>query len=200
MAFDSQPPNTQENRERLKGLFVDVGCGSYPAIDWGARKFGKDENYLGLDLDAKKIAELSEKYNANPNVKFVKVEGDQDEFYFPVPDGTATEVHIANVFGIPGAVDTHNLQLVLEESVRILKEGGILSILENLTPNYSREQFETILKLYPVKIVLSITPRSTEWKENIAEYDKYTKDLDPEKGWNDSYYLIKAEKHSAISH
>jgi len=53
-----------------------------------------------------------------------------------------------------------------------------------------------MLKGYGLKIILSISPYSSEWQSSIAEYQDYAsgRDWDPKRGWNDSYYLIKAEK------
>jgi ubiquinone/menaquinone biosynthesis C-methylase UbiE len=189
---------SQENHEKMKGLFVEIGFRRSPVIEWGNKKFEKDEKYLGLELDAENVKEFSSKYKDNPNIQFKRIEGNQDEFHFPLPDGIADEVHIANVFGIPGAVDSHNLQLLLEESIRILKKGGVLSVLESLAPNYSKEQFEHILKLFNFKITVSITPYSPEWQQAIAEYQDYAdgRNWDIKRGLNDSYYLIKAEKQS----
>lgn len=189
-----------ERREKPKRLFVDVGFGDCPVANCKNRQFGEDEIYLGLDVDTKTIDRFSNEYKDNPNIQFKKVEGDQDEFRFPLPDGVAHEVHIGNVFGIPKAVDSHNLQLIIEESIRILKEGGTLSVLETLTPNYTKEQFENILRGYHLKIIVSISPHSSEWQESISQYQDHAsgRDWDPKKGWNDSYYLIKAEKDAVV--
>jgi hypothetical protein len=85
MSIEKQPRPmgiSQENKEKLKKLFVDVGFGDYPVIDYGNRQFGEDETYLGLDLDNEKIREFSGKYKEKHNVQFKKVEGDQDGFRF----------------------------------------------------------------------------------------------------------------------
>ena len=187
-----KPGVNQENKERQKGVFVDVGFGDYPVLKCGKRVFGEDEIYLGLELDREKVDDIAEEYEGNTGIQFKKIEGDQDEFRFPVADGTVTEVHIGNVFGIPGAVNTHNLQLVLEESIRILKEGGTLSVLETLTPNYSRDYFEEILKRYNLRITSSITPNSPEWEQIVSEY-YHRRDWDSD-SWKNEYYFIKAEK------
>ncbi|MDE2311747.1 MAG: hypothetical protein KGJ93_01485 [Patescibacteria group bacterium] len=86
----------------------------------------------------------------------------------------------------------------MEESIRVLKDGGTLSILESLTPNYTKEQIEDILKNYKLNIAVSITPHSPEWQQSVSEYQDYARgrDWDPKKGWNNSYYLIKAEKET----
>jgi len=75
-----------------------------------------------------------------------------------------------------------------------------LSILESLTPNYSKDAFEDMLKGYGLKIILSISPYSSEWQSSIAEYQitQVEEIGTPKRGWNDSYYLIKAEKITAV--
>ena len=186
---------TRERYEKLKRLFVDIGFGNYPVVDNGNKKFEEDEIYLGLDLDPEKIDKFSAKYKNSPNIQFKKVGGNKDNFHLPLLDGSADEVHIANVFGIPRAIDSHNLQLLLEESIRILREGGTLSVLETLTPNYSKDTFERLLRTYPLlKIILSISPHSPEWQEEIVKYDNSKEHWNPSIASNRNYYLIKAEK------
>jgi ubiquinone/menaquinone biosynthesis C-methylase UbiE len=200
MSDFAQPEGSQELHETPKNLFVDVGFGTYPVVNDGNKRFEGTNFYLGLDLDPKNIDNWRcQKHKDNPNVQFKLVEGNKDSFHFPLPDEAADEVHIGNVFGIPGAVDNHNLQLLLEESIRILKAGGKLTVLENLTPNYTQDQFEKLLRLFNLKITTSINAESPDWPKVVAEYKTLAAQNAPTKKIRSDLYFIAAEKPQLVS-
>ena len=143
----------------VKGLFCDVGCGV------GDYLIASRHHGIGIDI--------------NPyNVEYVKTLGHSavlidTDGRFPLSTNSVDSVVIDNVIE-----HLYNPDSVLQESVRILKPGGIIVILVPCLKGYSRDKthvqyydrsaIKSILIRYGFRIVVSrYIPLPLEWAGRV---------------------------------
>lgn len=137
-----------------KNYILEVGVGTKPFSTQGTRRMERDEVYIGVDtgslaLMAKKLGrskgESLEKAWERINQRLPKRNRYHlmyaDGTYLPFPDHSVSEVVFINTLGYPvpeehilGEEGKQTESLVVEAS-RILKPGGLVTVVETLSPN-----------------------------------------------------------------
>lgn len=144
-------PQAQKSPEELdKYIVVEIGCGVRPSIinrlESEIKKFHENPNhwYFGVDVnegdvaDAKEGLEFWKEENSSEGaerIKFIKASGTN----LPFKSATVSEVVFENVMGDP-RIHVEDRKQMLQEALRILKEGGEMRMLEDTTPAVSQRQ------------------------------------------------------------
>ncbi len=136
-------------------VFVDFGAGRHPVAGADWEKFRDNYTYVAIDYDPEELKfgknDLLEKIGYIPeNVLFVQSNGKN----IPLQSNSVDEIYFGNVFGEPfrkefkkkkepeliserkTIIDIRNF---VSEAGRILKDNGLIVILETYTPTDSSE-------------------------------------------------------------
>jgi ubiquinone/menaquinone biosynthesis C-methylase UbiE len=183
-------------KENLKKVFVEIGTSYSPITVRGNRVFGKDELYIGLDIDPRNIEnakKATENIGGQENKNFITA----DASSLPLTDGSAQEIFIGNVFGDP-RIPLTTKEKFLSEAKRVLSEEGKIIILETTTPANFLE-LKTILNKEGFKLEKVIRPdvghkidgykkEDLEWEQSVAPFKiKMT-------NYSSSHFLLYVKK------
>lgn len=125
------------NKFESKHFVLEIGVGAYPFPAIGERKIGVGEVYLGID-NGSRTADWNEK--AIKRLSEMEEKGDSlslaaaDAECLPLQSNSVDEVVMSNLFGDPRL--NSRIPYMVWEGQRVLKPGGLLVVVETLTPNY----------------------------------------------------------------
>lgn len=174
------PENAHEQEQsneamKPKRVFLEVGTYQTPVTVFGDKKFGKDDLYIGLDIDehevrsAKRNSEWRDEDDGRQTGEH-KLFMNADMRRMPIADKSVEELFLGNVLGDPSISDKQKERL-LSEAARILKDKRTLVIKETNTPA-SRDKVKQLLADYGFSVERMINPEDNEWKKEIALYNK----------------------------
>lgn len=175
----------KENKETApKKVFIELGTHDYPVSWAGTKKFGENEIYVGVDIDAEALKEDKRRTmrddEENGNIHFIHANARN----LPLADRIADEVFLGNVLGAPYVTDL-NKDKFIEEAKRILKPGGRIIIKETNTPTDLR-YLDTLIRRHELAVEKGATPKSPEWAELIEPYDK----AETKSKWSEPYIVF----------
>lgn len=160
----------QREDSKPKRVFIELGTHAYPVPILGSRKFKEDETYIGIDIDPKKIKQAAEGTKEQKDMSggsFFFLQADAAGL--PIKDKTTDEVFVGNMFG-DGSISEATKEKLLQESKRILKDGGVIIINETITPLPSAKMKHFIIK-EGLEIIKQVNKNSAEWEKTLVEYD-----------------------------
>lgn len=173
-----------ESREKGK-VILDVHIGTFPLGALGNREVSKDDKYIGIEPDESKLTtagfHLENMHEGKElNLVLVNARGEQ----MPVKDSSVDEVLFRNVLGNPSTFDfskfrmggeetydeyqrerQEQVQRLVKESKRVLKQGGKIIIAETVTPS----EAQLCTSFFTEDDELKVT-KFTNSPEEIAEY------------------------------
>ena len=168
--FEKKEKSDNEKELKPKKVFIEVGTHDYPVSWVGKKEFGKNDIYVGLDLDEGRLREGRESTDSvgklKKNIYFLR----SDAGELPFGNETSGEVFLGNVFGDPSIPDRKK-ESFLKEAKRILKKGGRIIIKETNTP-YSKKSLEELSQKYGFVIEKMIQLSSPEWEKEVSVYDQ----------------------------
>jgi hypothetical protein len=191
---------------------VEFGTGDMPLFEsQDAQTFNAQNLYVGVNLDSKQhkfLADKIEDIDGFAVLSEKNKDGNIDKL--PIPDGTVDTIFMANVFGEPdseyimepfkhadglyrGNSDIDSKTATLKEAKRLLKEDGMIVVLENNTPYAAgfSGNFETMAELVEeagFHVVDAINQKSDNWEEIVLPFAK------PVEWWSYGSYLVLAQK------
>ncbi|MEK7464315.1 MAG: methyltransferase domain-containing protein [Patescibacteria group bacterium] len=183
-------------KETKRRVFVEIGTHVLPVTWQGAKKFNKDNIYIGIDISGERVRRAKEKSlmiaegvgSDKDSLNFINASADK----LPLADSSADEVFLGNVLGDPGIKPIDKKKAFLKEAERILKEGGRLIIKENNTP-LDYEGLRKVLEGTMFSPEKFLTPKDAEWDKEIAKYERIA--VGTEEHWPIFLaYLIKGQE------
>lgn len=131
--------------KKREDLFIEIGCDFRTILEDFSpeylQKFRLNSNlrYVGIDIDERSV-QKSDKYfqenlaakfgqEAAQRVSFVRASGDN----LPFTDESTAEVVFTNLIGL-SSVPIYTRKEMLKEAFRVLKPGGILKVVETISP------------------------------------------------------------------
>jgi ubiquinone/menaquinone biosynthesis C-methylase UbiE len=138
-------------RELLgKKVFLEIGTSERPFPMTGVRKIRDDELFVGIDWGRREASLAGSKLNALNRKTGLQncFELQADGNTIPLRDRSVKEVVMINVFSLLShlkAEHGHKFQdIVTREISRVLEDGGVLTIIETLTPDPAKLGLEDI--------------------------------------------------------
>ncbi len=151
-------------------LIVEIGFGDRPFPLQGSRSLMPHEQYLGIENfvrvqpDSLKFTRARLVAVAGARAELIGIEGNQ----LPLDSRSADEIIMANVLGDPLV---NHQDVILAESVRVLKDLGLLTVVETYTPgNFELSRLEAYLRRSGMKRMNNGRERD---RKDIRRYNSY---------------------------
>ncbi len=164
-----------ESETKPPHVVVEIGSGGAPALFINHDRLQKfvnnpNEKYIHIDMNQDFLAQgrknLQHVLNAEDaeseakeRVHFIEATGNR----IPLETSSTNEVILSNVFGEARKSEA-NIKLFLDEVLRILKDHGLLTIIESYTPDVAVLALDIIKKQYSGKFIL--TKRNSIYKKD----------------------------------
>lgn len=170
-------------------LEIGPGISPFPAV--GKRGIAQDEHYIGVDSTQKdtfeKGRERLSKIEGCDRVHLARAGGCS----LPFKDLSISEVVCCNVFGAPGVFE--QIPGITAEVGRVLKVGGILTIVERYTPfNAPFNQMRNFLESKGFH--LETNEQSVYDLEQIVQYTRRSLKVEPPKNIDAQPYFAQFMK------
>ncbi len=128
-----QPNSSTVEAEHKRHIVVEVGPQGEPMFNKGSRQLQPNERYIAVEKDGRVLADLQRNLTEFGEQAQV-VQGDAR--HLPFRDQSIHELVFMNVFGDCRTLSRTSLEEFLAEARRVLMPGGLLRIIETLTPTY----------------------------------------------------------------
>lgn len=130
----------------VSGLCIDIGCGQAGFFHLLKSSF---QNLIGIDVSLSQLQKGETTFKQDSNVSFLYANASN----LPLKDNTADSVYFRMTLGF---ID--DKQQAIGESVRVLKPGGRISIVDHLASKnnknyFQKEYFRTLLESLPAEIL-----------------------------------------------
>ena len=136
----------ERKEDSPRRVFVDLGSGVFPAAFVGNQEFKGNDYYVGVDANKAKIEHglalqgdllknSGNRRRVGENVFFIH----SPVRNLPFPESSVDEVLLGNVLGDDAI---HHVDPFLQQARRILKTGGVLIVLETITPGVAEGRGE----------------------------------------------------------
>lgn len=162
---------TEELEKEGEKVIVEIGCGKTPFPLFGKRKLKENETYIGIEPDvesaenAKNVLNDHREITGAEKFEIFKRLGEETGLL----KNSVDEIVITNVAGYRGIALKFNG--IAKEAKRILKDGGLVYIVETNTP-YNKP--EDLVKLFENNgFVLQYFIKSQQGESFKKEIEKY---------------------------